>query len=81
MASIAKTIEVQAEGNTIEEAVEVAVEGASQSVRNIENVYVRDFEAIVENGQVSHYRVDTKVTFLIDEGGEGPAQLPGGHVA
>ena len=35
MASIAKTIEVQAEGNTIEEAVEVAVEGASQSVRNI----------------------------------------------
>jgi flavin-binding protein dodecin len=70
MASIAKTIEVQAEGNTIEEAVEVAVEGASQSVRNIENVYVRDFEAIVENGQVSHYRVDTKVTFLIDEGGD-----------
>ncbi|PSR02727.1 MAG: dodecin domain-containing protein [Bacteroidetes bacterium QS_8_68_28] len=70
MASIAKTIEVQAEGNTIEEAVEVAVEGASQSVRNIENVYVRDFEAIVENGQVSHYRVDTKVTFLIDQGGD-----------
>lgn len=68
MASIAKTIEVQAEGSTIEEAVEVAVEGASQSVRNIENVYVRDFEAIVENGQVSHYRVDTKVTFLIDQG-------------
>ena len=70
MASIAKIIEVEAEGNTVEEAVEAAVEGASRSVRNIQNVYVRDFEAIIENNQVSHYRVDTKITFLVEEGGD-----------
>ena len=39
-------------------------------MRNVENVYVRDFEAIVENGSVSHYRVDTKITFVVDEGGD-----------
>ena len=70
MSSIAKIIEVEAEGNTIEEAVEAAVDGASRSVRNVENVYVRDFETIVENGSVSHYRVDTKITFVVDEGGD-----------
>ena len=70
MSSIAKIIEVKAEGDTIEEAVEAAVDEASRSVRNVENVYVRDFEAIVENGSVSHYRVDTKITFVVDEGGD-----------
>jgi flavin-binding protein dodecin len=70
MSSIAKIIEVEAEGNTIEEAVEAAVDGASRSVRNVENVYVRDFETIVENGSVFHYRVDTKITFVVDEGGD-----------
>ena len=65
---ISKIIEVEAEGDTIEAAVEVAVDGASHSVRNIQNVYVRDFEAVIENGSVSHYRVDTKITFLLDGG-------------
>ena len=68
MASIAKIIEVEAEGDTVEDAVEAAVKGASRSVRNIENVYVRNFEAIVENNSVSHYRVDTKITFLVENG-------------
>lgn len=65
---ISKIIEVEAEGDTIEAAVEVVVDGASHSVRNIQNVYVRDFEAVIENGSVSHYRVDTKITFLLDGG-------------
>lgn len=63
---VAKVIEVKAEGDTIEAAVEQAVAGASESVRNIQSVWVKDFQAKVENGQVSHYRVDTKVTFLVE---------------
>ena len=70
MSSIAKVIEVEAEGSTVEEAVEAAVEGASRSVRNIQNVYVRNFEGIVENGSVSHYRVETKITFIVGESGD-----------
>lgn len=70
MSSIAKIIEVQAEGDTVEEAVEAAVEGASESVRNIKNVYVRDFQAIVKDGAVSHFRVDTKITFVLEKGGD-----------
>lgn len=68
---VSKIIEVEAEGDTIEAAVEAAVDGASRSVRNIQNVYVRDFEAIIEDDAVSHYRVDTKITFLLDGGEAG----------
>ena len=45
--SIAKVIEVLAEGDTVEDAVESAVRGASESVRNIKHVYVEGFQAIV----------------------------------
>lgn len=67
--AIAKVIEVQAEGDTIEAAVEAAVSGASSSVRGVQNAYVRETEAIIEDGRVSHYRVNAKITFVV--GGEG----------
>lgn len=67
--AIAKIIEVEAEGNTIEEAVENAVQGAGRSVRNIKGVYIKDFEGVIENGSLTGYRVNAKVTFLVEEGG------------
>lgn len=63
--SIAKVIEVLAEGSGIEEAVEAAVRDASESVRNIKHVYVNDIQAIVENGSIQKYRVNCKVTFVV----------------
>lgn len=64
--SIAKVIEVLAEGNTIEEAVESAVQEASQSVRGIRHVYVNEIQAFVENNRVSKYRLNAKVTFVVE---------------
>lgn len=63
--SLAKVIEVLAEGSSIEKAVEAAVADASETVRNIKHVYVKDFQAIVENGSVQKYRVNCKVTFIV----------------
>lgn len=64
--SLAKVIEVLAEGNTLEEAVENAVSEASQTVKNISQVYVRDFQAIVKDNQVTKYRANCKVTFVVN---------------
>ncbi len=68
--AIAKIIEVEAQGDTIENAVEAAVQGAGRSVRNIKGVYVKDFEGVIENGNLTGYRVNTKITFLVDEGSD-----------
>ena len=63
--SLAKVIEVLAEGKTLEKAVENAVEEASDTVRGIENVYVQDFQAVVEDDEVVKYRANCKVTFVV----------------
>ena len=66
--SLAKVIEVLAQGDSIEAAIESAVAEASKTVRNVKHVYATDFQAIVENGQIQYYRVNAKVTFVVDEG-------------
>lgn len=65
--SIAKVIEVLAEGDSVESAVESAVREASTSVRRIKHVYVDGIQAIVENNEIQKYRVNAKVTFVVED--------------
>lgn len=64
--TIAKVIEVLAEGSSIEGAIEAAVSEAGETVRGIKHVYVDGIQAIVENDKVTKYRVNAKVTFVIE---------------
>ncbi len=64
--SVAKSIELLAEGDTLEDATEEAVREASDSVKNVRNVYVDDYRAIVEDGDIQGYRVHAKVTFVLE---------------
>ncbi|MBX2819403.1 MAG: dodecin family protein [Rhodothermaceae bacterium] len=66
MGSVAKVIEVIAEGKTIEEAVEKAAKEASKSLKNVKSVYVEGIKAAVEDGEIKNYRVNAKVTFVIE---------------
>ncbi len=63
--SIAKVIEILAEGATVEGAMESAVAEASETVRNITNVYLESLQAIVEDNKIVKYRVNVKVTFIL----------------
>jgi flavin-binding protein dodecin len=63
--SIAKVIEVLAEGDTIQEAVEGAVTEASKTIKNIVHVYVNDIQADVKDNKIKKYRVNAKVTFVV----------------
>lgn len=65
--SIVKVIEVLAESDTsFDDAAQNAVTEASQSVRNIKSVYIKEMTATVESGKISKYRVNAKVSFLLD---------------
>lgn len=63
--SIAKVIEILAEGETIEDAFENAVAEASETVDSIKEVWVDDIEAKVENNEIQKYRITAKVTFAV----------------
>ena len=64
--TIAKVIEVLAEGESIEAAIQSAVSEASETVRGIRHVYVEGVQAIVEDNEVVKYRVDAKLTFVVE---------------
>ena len=65
--SIAKVIEVIAQGESVEEAVQSAVTEASKSVRDIKSVYVENITGIVSEGSVVMYRANCKLTFVVDD--------------
>jgi len=64
--SLAKVIEIIAEGKTIEGAIEAGVKEASNTVRNIKHVYVEGIQALIADNKVSSYRVNVKVTFVVN---------------
>ena len=64
--SIAKVIEVLAEGDSIEAAIQLAVSEAAETVRGIKHVYVVGVQALVEGDVVVKYRVNAKLTFVVE---------------
>jgi flavin-binding protein dodecin len=65
--SIAKVIEITAESTeSFEAAVREGIEAAGKSVRNVEGAWVKEHKVVVENGKITAFRVDMKVTFLLD---------------
>ena len=67
MAKIVKVIELMSESPTSwEEAAQNAVSEASKTLRNIRSVYIKEFTAAVEDGKVSSYRINGKVTFEME---------------
>ena len=65
--SVAKVIELIAESPTSwEDAAQNAVNAAHQTLRHVRHVYVKDMQAVVENGTITKFRLNCNVTFVID---------------
>jgi flavin-binding protein dodecin len=67
--SMVKVIELSSESEeSWEDATRQAVERASRTIRNIRSVWVKEFEAVVADNNVTRFRVNVKISFLLDEG-------------
>ncbi len=66
--SVAKITEVIASSKvSFEDAVRMSVERANKTVDHIQSAWVNDMKIVVDNGQVSEYRVALKVTFEVND--------------
>ncbi|WP_420322009.1 dodecin family protein [Flagellimonas sp.] len=66
--AVLKVIEILGNSTeSFEDAVQNIVTEASQTVRDIKSVYVKDMQVTVENNQIVEYRVNAKVCFGILE--------------
>lgn len=65
--AVAKVIEITATSEqSFEDAIEQGVGKASETVQNIKGAWVKEQKVLVENGSVSGYRVDLKVSFVLN---------------
>ena len=67
MAKLVKVIEVLAQSDkSWEDAAQQAGGEVSNTLRNIRSVYVQEFEAVVENGKITQYRINAKISFGLE---------------
>lgn len=65
--SIAKVTEVIASSTIgIEDAVRQGVARASETLENIEGVWVSDIKCTVDGGEIAEWRVTLKITFVLN---------------
>ena len=65
--AVAKVIEVSAESpESFEDAVRCGIEKATETVHEIRSAWVKGQQVKVVDGQVAGFRVDLKITFVLD---------------
>ena len=65
--SVARVTEIIASSKkSFEDAVEVGVERASETLKNVEAAWVKDQKVVVKGGKIAEYRVVLKVTFVLE---------------
>ena len=68
MSNMLKVIEVLAESEkSWEDAAKNAIEQAGKSVRNIKSIYIENFEAQVKDDKITNYRINAKISFLLEK--------------
>ena len=66
--AVVKVIELLAQSEkSWEDAAQVAVTEAAKTLRGIQSVYVKEMQAIVENNRITQYRVNVKISFILEE--------------
>jgi dodecin len=66
--SMLKVIEVLAESpDSFDAAADAAVTQASETLRGIESVYIKEMSGKVEGGRIVSYRVNAKITFRLED--------------
>lgn len=62
-----KVVEVLAQSDkSWEDAAQNAIDEAAKTVREIRSIYIKEMEATVENGRIAQYRINAKISFLIE---------------
>jgi flavin-binding protein dodecin len=65
--SVAKIIEISADSpKSFEDAVVQGINRASKTIHGITSAWVKEQHVVVEDNKVVLYRVDLKVTFVLD---------------
>lgn len=66
--SVARTTEITASsGKSFEDAVKKGIKRFSETIDRVEGAWVKEQKVVVNDGDVTEYRVTLKVTFVLKD--------------
>jgi dodecin len=66
--SVATVTEISATSQQgFENAVQQGIQRANKTLRNIEGAWVKDMNVMIEDGNITGYKVNLEVTFVLED--------------
>ena len=66
--SIARVTEIKSSSKkSFDDAIETGIARAAKTLKNVKSAWIENQEVLVNDGKVKEYRVQMKVTFVLDE--------------
>ncbi|CAH2406957.1 MAG: dodecin domain-containing protein [Mesorhizobium sp.] len=66
--SVARVTEITSSSEkSFQDAIELGIARAAKTLKNVEGAWIQDQKVVVEDGKISAYRVNMKVTFILAE--------------
>jgi len=66
--SVAKVTEISSSSEkSFEDAIRKGLQRAARTLNNIKGAWVKEFNIDVDDDRISSFRVDMKVTFVLDD--------------
>jgi flavin-binding protein dodecin len=65
--AVARITEISSSSpKSFEDAVSSGIARSAKTLRNIEGAWVKEMKVVVSNGKITEYRVNMKVTFILE---------------
>lgn len=66
--SVARVTEIYSSSSkSFDDAVKTGIERANKTLQQVKGAWIQDQKIVVENGKITEYRVNMKVTFVLKE--------------
>lgn len=66
--SVARVTEITSSSSkSFEDALQAGIARASKTLKNVEGAWVQEQKVVVSGGSITEYRVNLKVTFVLDD--------------
>ncbi len=65
--AVARVTEISATStNSFEDAIQEGIKRATGTLRGVEGAWVKDMNITIENGNITGYKVNMEITFVLD---------------
>jgi len=66
--AVARVTEITASSTkSFDDAIRIGIERANKTLQNVKGAWIQEQKLKIENGKVSEYRVNMKITFILTD--------------